>query len=307
MVIHVFAGRFTRAERVRQRQSVDLDDAALTDATRQRYYSALRKLLPVVESCPSIHQLDDRICLWIHRMWKLGEPLLTIGDALSALHFYEPWTKRNIPHSWKLFSVWRRVEIPCRAPPLTWALVTSLSAYALDHNDLELAGILLLAFHCLLRTGEALGVTFHDLVLGADSGICRLQDTKSGRRNAANEAISITDPTVLEVLRTLKDIRASRALEHLPIWSRSAGQFRAVFQKILVRFGLAEHGFKPYSLRRGGATHLFQCSGSMERALLRGRWQSSRVARVYISDALSYLPKLRMTAITQAMMKKYHL
>ena len=61
------------------------------------------------------------------------------------------------------------------------------------------------------------------------------------------------------------------------------------------RFDLEQHQFRPYSLRRGGATWLFQLSGSMGQALLKGRWSSTRVAKIYMSDALSYLPSLTFT------------
>lgn len=307
MVARIFAGRFSRAERVRQRRHINLEDASLTDATRSRYYAALRKLLPAVEGCDLLHELDDKLCLWIRRMWEEGEPSLTIGDGLSALHHFQPWTKRRIPHSWKLFSIWRKVEVPCRAPPLTWELVCALAGYELHRNHLEMSCLLLVSFHCLLRTGEALKLRLSDVILGASAGICRLQDTKSGRRNAANEAISITDGTVLECLRTLMEVRRCQQLEHAPLWNQTAASFRKRFKHLMVKFGLEGHAFRPYSLRRGGATQLFQLSGSMELALLRGRWESSRVAKIYIADALSHLPRIRMSAHTAKMIDTYTL
>lgn len=307
MVPSLLAGRISRAERIRQRCKVDLEDAALTEKTRVRYYNALRKLLPTVERCPATEQLDEYVCEWIHKSWKKGEPLLTIGDALSALHFFQPTTRRLIPHSWKLFKVWRKIEVPARAPPLTWALVTSMTAYCLDTDKLELACVLMLAFHCLLRTGEALAVTADDLMLGPTSGICRLQGTKSGKRNAANEVISVTSLAVLDILRALQDIRTTLNIRTAPLWSQSPAAFRQAFKKLLCRFGLEAQGFRPYSLRRGGATDLFQRTGSMELSLLRGRWESSRVARIYIADGLSYLPSLRLSAHTRNMLHRYAL
>ena len=71
-------------------------------------------------------------------------------------------------------------------------------------------------------------------------------------------------------------------------------------------FGLDVHQFRPYSLRRGGATHIFQCSGSMGLAMLKGRWQSSQVARIYISNGLSYLPNSKMSPDTDKLLRQYH-
>eukprot|EP00438_Fugacium_kawagutii_P022803 Skav204861 [mRNA] locus=scaffold2222:4477:5400:+ [translate_table: standard] len=307
MVAKLFAGKFTRAERIRQRRHINLEDAALTEATKVRYYSALKKILPTLENCQHLSALDDDVCEWIHSMWESGEPLLTIGDALSAMHFFQPWTKRQVPHSWKLFSVWRRLEIPCRAPPLTEELVFTMAGFALQRADLEMAAVLTLSFHCLLRTGEALSVRLEDLLLGDQSGICRLHNTKSGRRVSADEAISITDFRVLEILKSLQLVRQSKHLNNIPLWSRSASQFRILFRALTQKIGVDHHNFRPYSLRRGGATALFQATNSMESALVRGHWSSARVAKIYISDGLSHLPRLRMSHFTQSMIAKYAL
>ena len=68
-------------------------------------------------------------------------------------------------------------------------------------------------------------------------------------------------------------------------------------------YGLQSHQFRPYSLRRGGATALFQETNSMETVL---RWESSKVARVYITDGLSYLPSIRPTSTTTKLLAKFH-
>ena len=167
--------------------------------------------------------------------------------------------------------------------------------------------MLLTSFHCLLRTGEALKMTAADFVLGPSTGILQLRQTKTSQRFAANEAISITDPLVIDVLQTLFDIRKDLQCLEAPIWQASPQVFRNRFKEIMLAYDLERHQFRPYSLRRGGATHLFQVTHSMEATLTRGRWESSRVAKVYISDALSYLPKLRATKHTKAMLKKFFL
>lgn len=301
----LIAGRFSRAERIRQRARINLEDAALTPKTLVRYYNALRKLIPYVERAAHEEDLDAWVCKWIRRMWKIGEPILTIGDGLRALHFYQPWSKRKIPHAWKLFAIWRRVEVPSRAPPLTWTLVESMAAYEWEQEHFEMAAVPLLGFHCLLRTGELLTVTADDFSLGKQSGICALKDTKSGIRHNANEAISITNPLVLEIIRTLVESRHINNLSSVPLWSRTPAQFRKRFKYLCDLMGLQKHAFRPYSLRRGGATAVFQQTKSMEAALLRGRWESTRVARLYISDALSYIPSIKMSTHTTLFLQEF--
>ena len=301
----ILAGKFSRAERIRQRAKIQLDDAALTPKTLSRYYSALRKLIKYVELAKGEEHLDTMLCKWIRKMWHTGEPLLTIGDGLSALHFYQPWTRKRIPHSWKLFSVWRRIEIPSRAPPITWALVKSMAAYEWEQENYEMSATLLLSFHCLLRTGEFLKVCADDFSLGRSSGVLALRNTKSGIRHNADEAISITDTLVLEIIRILVEIRRKHNLGSLPLWSQSAVQFRRRFNVLCSLMDLEKHQFRPYSLRRGGATHYFQIHHSMEACLIRGRWESSRVARLYISDALSHLPAIKLSLHTRLFLREF--
>jgi len=305
MVGRLIAGRFSKAERARQRSKIHLDDAALSLKMQQRYYCALRKLLPTIERCKCADDLDVKICNWIRHMWKSGEPLLYIGDGLCAMHFFMPWSKGKVPGAWKLFAVWRRLEVPSRAPPLTWDLVKSFSSYELSLGRHEMSSLLLLAFHCLLRTGELLQLYPEDILLGRSHGVLSLKGTKSGKRNAANESISITNELVVESLRSLLSHRQQCGGPSQPLWSSSHAAFRSRFKVLCERFDVQHHAFRPYSLRRGGATDLFQRTRSMECALLRGRWESSRVARIYISDGLSFLPSLRFTPKTQSMMKRF--
>ena len=302
----VLAGRFSRAERKRQRKNIDLEDASLTDQTRARYYLALRKLMPSLINVETFDVLDEKVCLWIERMWKQGEPLLTIGDALSALHFYQPSTKRQIPHAWKLFATWRKLEVPARAPPLTAMLVRGMSALALDRGKLELATCLILGFHALLRTGELLALRGTDILMGKTHALLRFELTKTGRRHAVSEAISLDDEIVLLLLTTLLQVRKDKGCLETLLWNQSSQAFRQQFKKLCHDFGLDHLQFRPYSLRRGGATDFFQKTLSMEATLLRGRWESSRVAKLYINDGLSFLPTLKTTPTMQRMLAKHH-
>lgn len=298
-------GRADKRQRILRRKNIDLEEAALSPQTRSRYYMALRLLIPVLTKVDHLGELDEDICSWIHRMWKKGEPLLTVGDALSALHFFQPYTKRQIPHSWKLFSVWRRIEVPARAPPLTQQLVRAMAAYELSQDNIEMSVCLILGFHALLRTGELLQITPADCLIKGEAGLVRLASTKTSQRFAADDALSLVDPICLDLLSTLIAIRREQRLTHLPLWSGSPQSFRTRFNKLCVNFGLQGFGFRPYSLRRGGATALFQLCGSMEQVLLRGRWQNSRVARIYITDGLSFMPRLRPNPKMLEMTQKF--
>lgn len=109
----VLAGRLTRAERRKRRASIILEDASSAPKTKVRYFMALRKLLPLLEKVTIDHDMDEVVCQWVEKCWKTGEPLLIVGDGLSALHFYQPWTRRRLPHA--LFRTRRRIEIPAKS------------------------------------------------------------------------------------------------------------------------------------------------------------------------------------------------
>ena len=305
MVVYLFAGRCTRKEKVRQRRNIELEDAALSEKTKTRYYLALRKLLPYFESAECLDDLDNKICTWMRVMWKAGEPLLTVGDGLSAIQHFEPSTKKRLPHAWKLFTVWRKVEIPSRAPPLTRVLVRSMAVFEMENNRLDMTVMLLLGFFCLLRTGELLQLTVNDFCLGHSSGLVSLKHTKSGRRDNASEFVSFTDIPTLEAVKQLISLRKETNTGPR-LWVHSPSSFRQQFKLLCDHYDLSSHQFRPYSLRRGGATHHFQITNSMEAALIKGRWQSSKVARIYISDGLSYLPNLKMSTRTTTLIKRFH-
>ena len=101
------------------------------------------------------------------------------------------------------------------------------------------------------------------------------------------------------------EAKTDLGLERLPIWSKSAQSFRNAYAHHLKKFDLMSHGFRPYSLRRGGATALFQSTGSMEQALLKGRWASTKVAKIYLADGLSFLPDLRLSNKSKEMLVKW--
>ena len=71
----------------------------------------------------------------IEHLWREGDGRSMREDVLSALCHRVPRLRHQFPASWRLLSAWKKVELPCRAPPLTptilFALV-ELSATAAD-------------------------------------------------------------------------------------------------------------------------------------------------------------------------------
>ena len=300
-----FAGIRGRKQRQRLRKGISLRDAGITANTQSRYYLSVSKLLPFISDCATLEQIDDAVSQWVVAEFQKGKPLCFVGDGLSGLHYFLPQTRRHLPTSWRLFGTWRKLEVPSRAPPITADLVLAFSARALELNDLDFATLILVGFHAFLRTGEMLSLIPQDFMLNEHTGIVRLRHSKTGRRHNIQEVVTLEDPKVRQVVKSLLEVRRSSLTSHLPVWQGSGTSFRKRFDQYLAYFRVSHLGFRPYSLRRGGATAYFQSTGSMERTLLRGRWSSVQVAKLYLCDGLSQLPSLRIPSDTKKFVSSY--
>lgn len=292
----LLAGK-SQAERRRLRAGIRLRDYTITEKTRARYSAAVSKLLPFLEAQPELSQLDSVISEWIELEWVRGTPLCHIADALSGLHHFWPEIKGKLREAWRLFKSWRRIEQPSRAPPITAVLVRAFVGKAVLSNQLAFATLLALGFHGLLRTGELLNLQFRDLEINPTCGIISLRATKSGQRTSTLEAVAVRDSLTLQLLAALQVTVASAPGNKL--WPHSGQAFRNLFRQYCSFFRVAHLLFKPYSLRRGGATYLLQEGVPMEAILIRGRWKSVQVARLYLQDALALLPSLRIPPCDQ--------
>ena len=289
----VLAGR-TQAERRRVRKGISLRESGITDRTRQRYHHSLLAILPFLEQLTSFDDLG-RICEeWIELQWETGSPLGLVGDALCALQFYWGATKLCLRPAWKLYHNWRKLEIPCRAPPMSALIARAFVSHLVQLEEVAGAFLIAVGFHCYLRTGELLRLRFCDLHVTGGAGVVSVQASKSGLRHNISEAVAIYDPMVQELAQLC------RLLPHFhfptdQIWPHSSAAFRTLFGKCVSTFQLHPLGYKPYSLRRGGATHDYIQRGTLDSIILRGRWRSLGVARLYLEDGLAQYPSLTLS------------
>lgn len=210
-----------------------------------------------------------------------------------------PWCKGKLLETWKLFRIWRRLEVPCRAPPLPRDIVYAFAGKAIAKGDLIFGALLLAAFEGLLRTGELLDLCGADILIRKEIGLIRLAETKTSAAKGISEVVTLRHEWTLMVLDTLVDYLKEKHILHVPIWRGSKAAFRQRFKHYCRSFRVHHMGFRPYSLRRGGATALFQDTLSYDAALDQGRWSSIRAAKLYIQDGLARLPTLTLSAEAQ--------
>jgi integrase len=162
---------------------------------------------------------------------------------------------------------------------------------------------LCVAFDGMLRTGEMLNVKASDVVISADSltAVVSLGLTKGGKRRGVEETVVLDDPLVVSLLTVLLTSRKG-GQKLIPL---SQAKFRHMFAEALKKLDLEEIGFKPYSIRRGGATWYLNATGSMSKVCVKGRWSSEKCARIYVNDGLTTLAKLAFSRKANKLCAKY--
>ena len=190
-----------------------------------------------------------------------------------------------------------------RAPPITPLILRAIIAAAVFDNQIAFATLLALGFHALLRTGELLSLCFKDVEFSQNCGVLTLRQTKSGQRTGSQEAVALRDRLSLQLLDTL--VALTPHSPGSPLWPHSAQRFRELFRLYQSLLHVEHLQFKPYSLRRGGATYLLQCGIPLEAILVKGRWKSLAVARLYLQDGMAMIPSLRLSSSTSQLVSTW--
>jgi hypothetical protein len=106
----------------------------------------------------------------------------------------------------------------------------------------------------LLRTGELLGLRNKDVSQeGLTSvAVISLGVTKGGKRAGAAESVTTEADTLRRLWQWKRATSPGTSLCPQP------HQWRKMFNDTISSLGLTEYQYRPYSLRRGGATFYFQ-------------------------------------------------
>lgn len=304
------AGQRGRIARQQERRKIgSLADNLVTKRTKERYTLACRLfflwLRAIDKDLPgTVIEFDLLVKDYLEELWQQGEPRSLAVDLLSGLCLFRPCLRGTLHCGKRWCDAWKLHELPCQAPPLLVLHVLAMAGRALlEWNDISLAVAIMLAFHCFLRTGEILTVKLKDIVLDSNcnEGVVALPLTKSGRRYGHQEAVVVSDWRVARLLGVCKSSGAPGDT----LVGRSSAAFRSHFAKLLDSFKLDSSDFKPYSLRRGGATHDFRTHGDLSRTMLRGRWGCQRTARIYINESLAALTELTSSKASDAQLKHW--
>ena len=244
----------------------------------------------------NIDYLDFQVAEWIEFLWAEGRGANEAADTLSGLQFLLR-RRRILPASWNLFGAWRRIELPHRVPPLPLNVVLAMASVARFWGRNDIALLLIIGFSGFLRTTELVTLRRWQVQVSLDrtAVVIVLPLSKSGLRRHIEETVVIDDAGV------------ARFVEHLiqclqpgdALLQGSVANFRIVYDALLDGLGVRHVGFRPYSLRRGGATHYYRMSQNMPATLQIGRWRDTQTARIYISEGVQVLLQLVLDASQQ--------
>lgn len=265
----------TKEERKRVRRTVgSLKSLTVQPVTQQRYSQALdgfyRYLKRENITLPKQRDLLDPIASdYVEHLWAEGEGRATASNFLAGLQNFDPKLRGQLPGSWRLMRTWTTNELPSRAPPLTEAVLKAMVGWSFSNNLPQFGISLLLGFHALLRTAELLALQAHQLHMtsATQPAVLSLGLTKSGKRVGAEESVTISDRTLLLCLWNWK-----RSVSQFAFLCPKPHQWRKLFQDCLEGIRVTDWGFRPYSLRRGGATAFFTRCGSLDQVIVLGRW-----------------------------------
>ena len=241
---------------------------------------------------------------YIEALWAEGESRGYVGDLLSALQ-WALQRRRILSGSWELFRTWSLLELPVRAPPLPALVCCALAGYALEHAQLGLAAVLLAAFDGMLRTTEYLTLSSSQCVVASGQVLLLLPLTKSGQRHGGAESVVVQDPQAVQLLAHVCASAHFCRRPHVPLVDMRPQTFRKWLRNACAELGVSELKLLPYSFRRGGATLKYSLGMPLRELLMLGRWESSRTAQIYITEAALILQNLALSEQVRALLHRY--
>jgi len=303
---HFWKSKLLERRRLRKEAGC-LKDLVVTGRTLNRYKAAVSRFfnwLPTesLSQISSLSGFDMTVSTYLEFLWETGESKAWANDLCSGLQHFVPALKGHLNGSWRLLKAWGKVEIPNRACPMTLEIFQAFAGLALKEADLSTALAYCLCFQGLLRPSEAFSlvpkfVEFHPSLCSA---VLSLISSKSFTRSGDREQVIIDDPLVLILLTLWK----SSNTKGLPLILKQAN-FRAIFNRHVCSLGFAPSHYKPYSLRRGGATLLFKVTQSYDHVAQRGRWLHTRTAKIYINEAQAELAAQKLTPAQKASIRRH--
>ena len=181
-------------------------------------------------------------------------------------------------------------EVPYRAPPLTETAIEAMVGWSFFHAHFGFGVSLLVGFCSKLRTGELTSLrSSHIFMKSPKSPAISLELTNGGKPVGAPDSGTLTVGVALQWLWMWKQSVKPQAM-----FVSSVSVWRDLFAQCIDALQLGLFQFRPYSLRRGGATLWFSKHGSFDKLLVAGRWQAAKTAQTYLNEGMAVLADMKL-------------
>jgi hypothetical protein len=298
----------SKAERKREQEKIGrLRDQRITPGTKDRYEAALQQVAVFAGvSVPRLlasSGLDDLLSSFIERLWEDGDTKTMASYALASVQYHRPAMKGHLQQSWKLLSLWTKLEQPRRATPMDPQLLLAFAGVLLRWQWVGLAHLTIVGFCGMLRTGEMFHLRRQDVVLPRhphQAAVLFLHDTKTTQRNLLlQEKVLISEEMGIKSLRRL--CLGKKPTDQLV--DETAPQFRSIWKEVVIHLKLEGLNYMPYSLRRGAATSAYKEGMGFDQLLAKGRWQHIATARLYLDQALQELAAITIPMQSEPLLR----
>ncbi len=183
-------------------------------------------------------------------------------------------------------------------------MALAMAGRALVHGgDHAFAISILLAFHGLLRPGELFGLRKYHFVFNSNgtSLVMALGYTKGGIRKGTMEYVVIDCALTVAVTAYFLHDKPGDFL----VCNATSTQWRRRFDEATAALALQDLSLRPYSLRRGGATCLFNETSSLALCMERGRWRHSAAAQLYLVQGAAELQQMTLTPAARQALQRH--
>eukprot|EP00435_Cladocopium_sp_Y103_P072274 s233_g39.t1 len=305
----VLEGHQTKESRAQARKALGkLKHQVLSAKSEDRYrecFTAFRNFqrLPESFTLPDFEEFDEMVAEFIEMLWETGEPKTQANYTLAAIQHFRPQAKHHLPWSWKLVKVWNQVEMPNRATPMSPEIAIAFAGLAFKWKQPIFGWLVLVGYALFLRTGELLALGPSDVTLAQSRAVVFVRSSKGTKRSFLPlERLEVTESTALQALRALLRLRRGQST----FWPESRRSFLETWHSLVAGLKLPPGFYKPYSLRRGGATSCYKNGATLDELVTKGRWQHLHTARVYLDTGLQALATLQLPTASPHASKQPH-
>ena len=289
-------GQKGKTERRERRASVGpLSSNRVTRHTRARCFDAADRFLTWVIACglglgPTWDELEWQLSEYVECLWQEGEPEGLAADTLSGSgHFIRRAVGMLALGSSCLYgadSRYRTEHLLCQR---TWPWLSRVGVCSRGDSISPLWSTVVFICRCVLRRCSRFLATF------SPSAVI-LKVVSACRRRKLRSSVGLAKSTVSMIPWSgVSSWKRSRPLRTAKYSSSRGPRSGSFFATGVAALGLTSRSYRPYSIRRGGATHDFLVHHDLQRSLLRGRWSSLRTANINITDGAALIQELKLT------------